>query len=88
MGGGSSVPLVEDAEDAGSDRVEDDDLVVFVDDVDAKLLIERGALCNWVTSKAGGRDSRQYRRVSDSRPSSLRLSPLMNVPFKLLMSLL
>jgi len=39
MGGGLSVLLVEDAENACSDLMVDDGLVVFADDVDAELLI-------------------------------------------------
>jgi len=42
MGSGLSVLFVEDTEDTGSDLVVDDGSVVFVDNVDTKLLIECG----------------------------------------------
>jgi len=42
MGSGLSVLLVEDAENTGSDLVVDDGLVVFVENVGAKLLIRCG----------------------------------------------
>ena len=40
LGGGLSVLFVEDAENARSDFMMDDGLVVFADNVDAKFLIE------------------------------------------------
>ena len=92
MGGGLSVLLVEDTEDAGSDLVVDDGFVVFADNVDAELLIKCGALCNcdigceWKGRTTMSSDFNS--NGSDSRPSPLSLSPLMNVPFELLTSLI
>jgi hypothetical protein len=42
LGSGLSVLLIENAEDTSSDLVVDDSLVIFANDVDAKLLIKRG----------------------------------------------
>ena len=44
MGGSSIVLLDKDREDAVSDLVADDSLIVFANNVDAKLLIKRGSL--------------------------------------------
>ena len=65
MGGSLSLLLVEDTEDAGSNLVVNDGLVVFTDNVNAKLLIK----CGWLvklcmTLGEGGNDLRRCRRTS------------------------
>ena len=89
--GGLGILLVEHAEDAGSDFVVDDGLVVFTDDVDTEFLKK-----NVMVSRGFDECGRVHTTMSsllssngsDSRPSALRRSLLMKVPFELLTSLM
>ena len=91
--GGLGILLVEYAEDACSDLVVDDRLVVFTHDIDTEFLAYNmpasGREEAWLSSETQTTISSDLSsNGSDSSPSGLSLSPLMNVPFELLTSLM
>ena len=91
MGGSLSVLVVENAEDTGGDLVVNNGLVVFTDNVDAELLIKCCVAAHDVGSgwkRLTTMSSDFNSNGSDSSPSPLSLSLLMNVPFELLTSLI
>lgn len=91
--GGLGILLVRYAEDTGGDFVVNYCFVVLADDVDSEFLAcnmqVSGGRYAWLSSRTQTTMSSDLSsNGSDSSPSGLSLSPLMNVPFELLTSLM